>query len=55
MGEKGYETYFTTIQVRKKDFDRLNAICLKGEAKWKVVKRLIDAHEVANIKKKVKQ
>tara|TARA_B100000927_G_C16465798_1_gene469647 strand:+ start:446 stop:637 length:192 start_codon:yes stop_codon:yes gene_type:complete len=55
MGEKGYETYFTTIQVRKKDFDRLNAICLKGEAKWKVVKRLIDAYEVANMKKKVKQ
>ena len=29
--------------------------CLKGEAKWKVVKRLIDAYEVANMKKKVKQ
>ena len=26
-----------------------------GEAKWKVVKRLIDAYEVANMKKKVKQ
>ena len=55
MGEKEYQTYFTSIQVRQKDLDRLNAIAFLGEAKWKVVKRLIDAYEVANMKKRVKQ
>ena len=51
MGEKAYEAHFTTVQIRKKDFARLQKICFQGEAKWKGLKRLIDAHEVALLKK----
>ena len=51
MGDRTYEDHFTTVQIRKKDFDRLKEFSFPKEAKWKALKRLLDAHEVSLLKK----